>query len=70
VSTQEARPAELEHLRVLRLEPGDVLVLTCPDPLTFERAETLRARVKQEFPGHKVIVIDSGGSLGVVRSDQ
>lgn len=58
----------LEHLQVLRLELGDVLVLTFPGELTFEMAAKIRERIVGEFPGHKVLIIDSGASMGVIRS--
>lgn len=72
--TEPVRDADdvlpLEHVRVLRLEPGDTLVLAYPDHLTVEMAEHLKEKLQREFPGHKAIVLDGGASFDVLRAEQ
>lgn len=62
-------PILLEPLQVLRLQPGDILVMTYPMPLSSSFIERLRAQLRERFPEHEVMVLDSGGHLGVVRED-
>lgn len=59
-------PAELEEVRILRLEPGDVLVLEAKQRVSQAEAEKLRERIESVFPGHKALIID-GATLVVAR---
>ena len=49
---------ELEHLGVLRLEPGDIIVARVKSRLTAESASRLKAQLEPQFPGHKVLVCE------------
>lgn len=73
-SPSPARPADdvlpLEHLQVLRLEPGDILVFTFPGSMSVAHTESVLESMHREFPGHKALVIDQGGLLGVIRAEQ
>lgn len=58
----------LEHLKVLRLEPGDVLVFRYPGRISTEGFGRLRTRFAEAFgEQHKVIALEDGADLGVVR---
>jgi hypothetical protein len=59
----------LEHLQVLRIEPGDVLVMKIPGCLSVAQHERLHAAFEEVFPGYKAIVIEDGADLGVVRQE-
>lgn len=56
----------LKEMAVLRLEPGDVLVLTTEDRITDADADALYARMCETFPGHKVALLE-GLQLAVAR---
>ena len=67
MSTQDDSPIAIEHLQVARLEPGDKLVVTCPEVLTEEGARTISQYIRQCFPGVEAIVLSAGIELGIVR---
>lgn len=54
---------------VIKLEPGDLLVLTCQDRLSERTIRWLREGVERIFPGDgmKAIVLDGGMELDVLR---
>lgn len=56
-----------DEIRALRLEPGDVVVLQVPHSITREQAEELAERLSGAFDGHRVVVIDGGARLGLLR---
>lgn len=61
-------PMDLREVRVLRLQPGDVVVLNFTDRVTgMERDETL-TRLAGMFPDHRCIVTERA-ELAVVRPD-
>lgn len=69
-----AYPAQLEALGdvepwVLRLEPGDVIVLTSKLPLSNDVATAIAEKAKAFFPGYQVLVLDSNVKIGRVRQD-
>lgn len=56
----------LRHMEVLRVEPGDVLVVKADRPMTFDVAQRIKKQVKEVFPDTPCLVLD-GLELGVVR---
>jgi hypothetical protein len=52
---------------VLRLEPGDALVISSKALLSAEGIEKLRTLVDQALPGTRCLVLQSGLDLSVVR---
>lgn len=48
------------------LKPGDKMVLQYDRVLWREELERISAQLLEHFPGHKCIVIDGGGKLGVL----
>lgn len=61
-------PVELEEVRVLRLQPGDVIVVRIERPVTQVAADTLREKLEEAFPGHKGVILD-GASMEVIRPE-
>ncbi len=55
------------HLAKLTLEPGDILVVTSPDVIDEDGRQRLVACVNRHLPGHKVIIMDGGLTLGAVK---
>lgn len=46
-----------ESVQILRLRPGDVLVVDVGRvPVSRDAAEEIRKRAEDEFPGHKIVV--------------
>ncbi len=57
----------LEHLKRVKLEPDDHLVMEFPGSLTDEAIDRLRCSVKEVFgEDRRVIVLEEGMKLGVV----
>lgn len=51
---------------LLRLEPGDVLLLQTDNYLAPEDRENYSRRLREVFPGNKVAVLDGGLKLAAV----
>lgn len=57
----------LEHLKRVKLEPGDALILETPCALSEGHIKYLRSLMKQTFgESQKLIVVEEGMKLGVV----
>lgn len=50
----------------LKVEPGDVLVVMVPRPLSSTAVENVKAGMALAFPGHQVLVLDEGMTVGAV----
>lgn len=57
------------HLTALRLEPGDVLVISLPSDceLTQEYLDVSMLALEKAFPGHSTVALPPGATLGAVR---
>lgn len=55
-----------EHVQVLRLEPGDTLVLKTPRALTADQADRIRQQLEARFPGYPALVISGDMDLSVI----
>lgn len=57
-----------DDVRVIKIEPGDLLVLETDQMLSMEQAENIKRRVKErpEFADHEVVVL-AGFRLKVAR---
>lgn len=62
--------AELVATQVLRLQPGDILVVKSERRLTVEQATALREHVKERIPDHEVLVIPPDLDLAVLRQEE
>jgi hypothetical protein len=60
----------LKAAKVVRLQPGDVLVLVCEDQITKEQAALLTEYGEQAFPGHKVVVLSGGLDIKLIRPER
>lgn len=57
----------LKHLAVVRIEPGDTLVVRYPRSFAQQYAERLEKRLEDMLPGVRVIVLGDGAELSVLR---
>lgn len=56
---------------LVRLAPGDVLVVTVQRPLTEERRWQLRSDLEQALGHrHEILILEGGDLLGVVRNPE
>lgn len=55
---------EIQHVR---LEPDDVLIVTCPGRISDEMYTRVSATMSRLFAGHPVVVLDEGVRLEVAR---
>lgn len=65
--TDEAVHIELEHLKRVRLEPDDVIVVHHPEAISNADARRLSDYLSAMFPGNKNVILASGAQIGVVR---
>jgi regulator of RNase E activity RraA len=62
-------PAELPEVRILRLEPGDVLLITCPQRVDDAMYGEITERMAVMFPGHRCALLDGGLGLDIMRAE-
>jgi hypothetical protein len=61
-------PVRLEHVRRLRLDPEDILVVKCPHRVTPETAQRIKEQAMFATGGHqRIMVIDQGMDIEVLR---
>lgn len=60
-------PVELPEVRILRLEPGDVLLLTTPYRISDADFEYIRDRFAEQMPGHRMALLENGMTLDILR---
>lgn len=60
-------PEEFESVRILRLEPGDEIVLRVGS-IGEESILALKAQAKERWPDHRVTVLHHSVDIEVVRS--
>lgn len=53
----------IEKVQTLRLEPGDMLVLTMKEAVTPDQAEEVQSSFHQWFPQNKLLILEEGMSL-------
>lgn len=61
--------AEAEWLRdmqVMKLEPGDVIVLGCSCILSDEHHKVIKGNIQNMFPDNRCLILEEGMDIGVV----
>lgn len=59
---------QIDDAKILKLEPGDTLVLTSKDRLTPRAIDHLIENVRRHFPNNKAILLDGGLDLKIIKS--
>jgi hypothetical protein len=59
-----------EHMQVLRLEPGDTVVLTIPGHVSDKTLLGMRRVFDGVWPEHKMVICVEDSKLGVMRNSQ
>lgn len=67
--TTEVEMPPVEAVQVLRVQPGDTLVITTTKPITEAAAATIRDQLRLAFPGVPAVVLDDGTTVRIVRPD-
>jgi len=62
-------PVDLEHVRVMRVRPGDTIILTVPKDATPADAAQMMARMQDTWPVNKCVVLTDDTELSVVALD-
>lgn len=57
---------EVRSIEVMRLKPGDVIVVELQQKVPTKQVENIQAMLKPIFPNNKTIVCDEGTRLKVV----
>jgi hypothetical protein len=69
VEPQSPHQYGFESVRVMRLQPGDVIVVEVDYPVSQADQDAFTRRLERTFPGHTGFVIDNGARLSVARPD-
>lgn len=65
-----AQPAQLAEAAVVRLRPGDVVVLRSSRTLSRAEADRLCDRARSAFDGHEVFVLPTSVALEIERDPE
>lgn len=60
---------ELPEVRVVRVQPGDVLVIRLHGQVTDDVADMLAQTMKKLFPANEGVLLDQGAEIEVLRKD-
>lgn len=60
----------LQDVKRLRLEPGDILLVRHERVLSREQRKYLGDVLREEIPGHKIMVLEAGLTFEVVRAQE
>jgi len=58
-----------ESVRIMRLQPGDVIVVQVRDAGNENDRDRFLARLERVFPEHKAIIVDNGAEISIARPD-
>ena len=58
----------LKHFQVLKVEPGDTLVLMHPTRLSDVALKRLREQLVPRFPDNKIMLLEEDMRFGVIRT--
>jgi len=64
---QEVVPAELPEVRILRLEPGDVLVVRTTNHCSDEEIDHICRGFKERFPDNSIALFEGVDAIDVLR---
>lgn len=70
LTRRRAGGVRVRDAKVLKLTEDDVIVLRASGRLSIEELAKVRAAGVDAFPGHKVVAVDQGIDLLVVRRDE
>lgn len=56
----------LGDVQRLRLEPGDIIVITSPSDLSAFEVQRIAEKVGKALPGHQVIVMGGGAKIAAL----
>lgn len=62
-------PDEFESVRILRLQPGDEIVVRVSDRgISSDDLRRIKSTAEGLWPGHRIVVLHNGIDIEVVRS--
>lgn len=67
VPVEGLRLEGVDRMKVLDLQPGDVIVLECAGVLSREACRQIEERLAATLPGHKAIVLTEGMRITAAR---
>lgn len=64
---EDAHPVDFESVQLLRLQPGDIVVLHVSGELSMQDWSDINDRAKATFPDQQVVVLGDDTDLQVFR---
>lgn len=64
------QPPEYESVRILRLQPGDTIVVRLAYEPSRPVIHAVKAQLEPKFPGHEILVLGPNEDIEIVRTDQ
>ena len=61
---------DIEEIRILKVRPGDTLVVRTNSVLSLEQVEKMKSHFQSIAPGTPVVVLDREMSLDILREER
>lgn len=58
---------DIERLQIMKVEPGDTLVVTTKHRVSNEEVDGMRTVLAKLYPTCKVLVVDGGVEIKIIR---
>ena len=58
---------EVKQVEILRLEPDDVVLVTVEGRISYNQMVNMKAVIKQVLPEQRILIMDSGSSISVIK---
>lgn len=62
-------PSELPEVRLLRIQPGDVIALFMEKCITDAEFDELSTRMRASFPDNKIALFEGGTRVSILRME-
>jgi hypothetical protein len=69
MSEETKKPEWLKDMQVLRLRPGDVIVLRSKRPISGPEYEIIKAVMTERFPNNRTMILEDGMDIGVISGE-
>ena len=58
---------DIEKMEIMDVQPGDTLVITLKEPIELARNEIINKILQRKFPECKILVLQNGSEIHLVR---
>ncbi|MFA6204490.1 MAG: hypothetical protein WC710_15030 [Gallionella sp.] len=63
-------PEIFEAVKILQLQPDDVVVFRCDMFLSMDQRERIMGLLKNQFTDNKILILDGGADIDILREEK